>query len=102
MPLAWRTTEGSNPSELPRPSAFEAAAAARQLHDPVCLIHRRRAEQSKPTPGGAHSLAARPGTPVRFTLLACAGRESNPHALRHGHLRPAWLPVTPPARGADD
>jgi hypothetical protein len=32
----------------------------------------------------------------------CAGRESNPHALRHGYLRPAWLPVTPPARGADD
>lgn len=32
----------------------------------------------------------------------CAGRDSNPHALRHGHLRPAWLPVTPPARGADD
>src|SRR5262245_53183058 len=26
----------------------------------------------------------------------CRGRESNPHALRHRILNPAWLPVTPP------
>jgi hypothetical protein len=46
------------------------------------------------------SNGARHACPVRPPK--CAGRESNPHALRHGHLRPAWLPVTPPARGADD
>jgi Phage integrase family len=28
----------------------------------------------------------------------CRGRESNPHALRHRILSPAWLPVTPPRR----
>jgi hypothetical protein len=44
--------------------------------------------------GARHACPVHPPT--------CAGRESNPHALRHGFLRPAWLPVTPPARGADD
>jgi hypothetical protein len=28
----------------------------------------RKAEHSKPTPEGAHPVAAEPGTPVRFTL----------------------------------
>ena len=27
----------------------------------------------------------------------CAGEDSNLHALRHWHLKPAWLPVTAPA-----
>src|SRR5580765_1941801 len=30
------------------------------------------------------------------SLNNCRGRESNPHALRHRILSPAWLPVTPP------
>src|SRR4028118_85961 len=37
-------------------------------------------------------------TNVRHPNL-CRGRDSNPHALRHRLLRPAWLPVTPPRRG---
>ena len=30
--------------------------------------------------------------------LVCAGEDSNLHALRHMHLKHAWLPVTAPAR----
>ena len=81
-------TEDPTPSGFRRPSGFEPEAAARQLHHPqrmaqdsnlptACAVTsgfrpgtlptrsailERRAEQSKPTPAGAHSLAARPST----------------------------------------
>jgi hypothetical protein len=68
----------------------------------MAVLLARRADYSKATPlrCASASNGARHACPVHPPK--CAGRESNPHALRHGHLRPAWLPVTPPARGADD
>jgi hypothetical protein len=49
------------------------------------------------TRASASDGARRPG---RFTFHECAGRESNPHARRHRFLKPARLPVTPPAHCA--
>ena len=49
----------------------------------VVASGRRRAEQSKPTAGAAHSLAARPGTyPVHSPCLAYRPRDSNPDPPR--------------------
>src|SRR5947209_13998717 len=33
------------------------------------------------------------------TAEECGRRDSNPHGLRHRHLKPAWLPVPPRPRG---
>lgn len=60
MPLTWRITEVSNPGESPRPSAFEAAAAARQLHDPCALALAESGRHDLHALAGARSLAARP------------------------------------------
>jgi hypothetical protein len=60
MPLTWRITEVSNPSESPRPPAFEAAAAARQLHDPCALALAESGRHDLHALAGARSLAARP------------------------------------------
>jgi hypothetical protein len=40
---------------------------------------------------------AQTGAAVISRPTAYAGRESNPHVLRHTHLRRARLPITPPA-----
>ena len=99
---------GPDPQRLRRPSGFEPEAAARQLHHPSRMaqdsnlptayavasgfrpgtlptrsaILPRRAEQSKPTPAGAHSLAARPGPcPVH-----------SPRSVPHPGFEPGPLP----------
>src|SRR5580698_11173894 len=66
LPTTRAVTSGFRPGTLPTQSA----------------ILERRAEQSKPTPCGAHSLATRPGAPVRFTLLAYPPWDSNPDDTR--------------------
>jgi len=70
------------PWQLRLPRVDDGGPGPGRYAFPVRPPLERRAEHSKLTPYGAHSLATRPGTPVRFTLRAvtCAGRESNPHA----------------------
>jgi hypothetical protein len=63
LPAALTATSGFRPGTLPAQSA----------------IHVRRAEQSKPTPASAHSLAARPGPcPVHSPRVPSPGFEPGP------------------------
>ena len=80
---------------LEESGAFEAHALRRALAS-------NEARYARPVHSPCAQVCSTGSQPGWAPAHACAGRESNPHALRHWFLGPAWLPVTPPALGADD
>jgi hypothetical protein len=70
------------------PYGGEAASRARR--------RRCRARIRTLTPVAQNDVAC----PISRPGIKCARRELNPHARRHRYLRPARLPVSPPALGA--
>jgi hypothetical protein len=92
-----RMTDDTITSGFSPPIPFPAGAGA-----PVrFIIHERRAEQSKPTPCGAHSLAARPGAPCPVHS-PCVRAPPRIRTANLCLLRAAPLPVGLEGHGADD
>jgi hypothetical protein len=76
------------PRALRLPTAFRAAPARLSGSS-------SKAESGGPDPHGLSAtlrLASEP-SPWLVHSPSYAERESNPHARRHWHLRPAWLPL---------
>lgn len=91
------------PATSHRPARFQRAAGPCRLYPPW-----RRAEHSKPTPGSAHSLAARPGslagslsraaaTPTRARRVRMPSEGSSDGMAAHGRRSgPGITPRAPP------
>jgi len=91
----WRWSRTSS-GLAPRPPASNGVPSRSASHP---LAESGEIESQPFLAALVSSEARRPG---RFTLLACAGRDSNPHVRRHTVLARARLPsLTPPAHKSD-
>lgn len=89
-PAVGRRGRGAATRCRPGPSAVRRRSRSRARR------RRCRARTRTLTPVAQNDVAC----PISRPGIECARRDLNPHALRHRCLKPARLPVSPPALGA--